>query len=149
VEQRADRLAGQRPGGQVGGGEHHRDAESGRDPGRLDLGHHAAGPDPSGAAQRDADEVAVAPNLREPARTWLPRITVVQPVDIREQHQPVGADEVRDQGRQSIVVTEPDLVGRDRVVLVDDGHDSHAEQLFERTLRVAMVDPAHHVVGGE
>ena len=55
VEQGADRLAGQGRGGVGGGGEHGRDAGPGRDPGRLDLGVHAAGPEARGPDRADLD----------------------------------------------------------------------------------------------
>ena len=48
------------------------------------------------------------------------RIGVVEAVDVRQQHQRVGADQMGDKGREPVVVAEPDLVGGDRVVLVDD-----------------------------
>ena len=68
VEQRADRLAGQGGGGLVGGGEHHGDAGAGGDPGRLDLGLHAAGAEPgrAGCADPDAGEVGVAAHVGRP-----------------------------------------------------------------------------------
>ena len=62
VEQGADRLAGKRLRGPLGGREHDRDAGAGGDPGGLDLGLHAAGAEPgragparSGPRLRSAD----------------------------------------------------------------------------------------------
>ena len=46
-------------------------------------------------------------------------------------NQQVGLDQVGDQGAQRVVVAEPDLVGGDRVVLVDDRDDVVLDQLFE------------------
>ena len=49
------------------------------------------------------------------------RVTVVQAVHVGKQDQRPGPGDVRDQGRQPVVVAEPDLVGGHRVVLVDHG----------------------------
>ena len=46
----------------------------------------------------------------------------VEPVDVGEQHQAVGADHGGDARRQPVVVAVADLGGRHRVVLVDDRH---------------------------
>ena len=46
----------------------------------------------------------------------------VEPVDVGEQHQQVGAHHGGDARRQAVVVAVADLGGRDRVVLVDDRH---------------------------
>ena len=50
------------------------------------------------------------------------RIGAVEAVDVRQQHQQIGADEHRHLRRQEVVVAEGDLVGRGRVVLVDHRH---------------------------
>ncbi len=57
-------------------------------------------------------------NLAEP----FARIGVVEPVDVAQQHQRVGADQMRHQSREPVVVAEPNLVGGHRVVFVDDRH---------------------------
>ena len=43
---------------------------------------------------------------------------------------------MRDEGREPVVVAEPDLVRRHRVVLVDDGKDAQTEQALHGALRV-------------
>ena len=56
---------------------------------------------------------------------------------------------VRHQGGQPVVVAEPDLVGGHRVVLVDHRQHAQLEQPVQGALRVAVVGPAHQVVGGQ
>ena len=56
---------------------------------------------------------------------------------------------MRDEGREPVVVAEPDLRGRHRVVLVDDRDRPHLEQLGEGAVGVAVVAAPGHVVDGE
>ena len=46
----------------------------------------------------------------------------IKPIDIRQQHQPVGAHHGGDARAQPVIVAELDLGGGDRVVLVDHRH---------------------------
>ena len=63
-------------------------------------------------ARHSRDEVARCGSTRGSAR--------VEPVDVGEQHQAVGADHRGDARGEPVVVAVADLVGRHRVVLVDD-----------------------------
>ena len=85
------------------------------------LGHHAARADSRPCApghglefrrdrSHDGDQLG---------RGVLARIGGIQAVDVGKQDKDVGAHHRRDPGGEAIVVTESDLVGRDRVVLVD------------------------------
>ena len=56
------------------------------------------------------------------------RVGGVEAVDVGQQHQQVGADHRRDLRGEAVVVAVADLVGGDRVVLVDDRHDAEVEQ---------------------
>ena len=58
---------------------------------------------------------------------------------VGEQDQQVGAHEMRDERRQAVVVAEADLVVGDRVVLVDDRHDTELDQPFEGGSRVEVL----------
>ncbi len=58
----------------------------------------------------------------------LARIGGVQASLIRQDDQRVALDQVGDQRTQRVVVAELDLVGDDRVVLVDDRHHAQAQQ---------------------
>ena len=127
------RLAGERRGGVLGGGQHDRDGGRGGDPGRLDLGHHAAGADRRAAPGRRRRR----PDRRRRARPSIRRapgsrrVRGVEAVDVAEQDQRVGVDQMGDQGRQPVVVAEADLVGGDGVVLVDDRDDAELQQPAE------------------
>ena len=86
------------------------------------------------------------------APAWLPGAAgrpVIERVHVGEQHQAVGVHEVGDERGEAVVVAEPDLVGRDGVVLVDDGHDAELEQPVEGAAGVRVVRAPGHVVGGE
>src|SRR6266542_1714771 len=121
MEERADRLARQRGGGERRGGQHHRYARARRDAGRLDLADHAARAQscPAGLADRDPGQVVLAAHLGNGAGAWSGRVAGVQAVHIGQQHQQVGVDEHGDERGYTVVVAEADLLGRDRVVLVD------------------------------
>jgi hypothetical protein len=56
---------------------------------------------------------------------------------------------VGDQRGQPVVVAEADLLGRDRVVLVDHRDHAEREQPLQGAVRVAVVRPADQVVGGQ
>ena len=56
-----------------------------------------------------------------------PRIGLVEAVLIGQQHKAIGTNHDRDLRRQKIVVAERDLLGRRRVVLVDDRHNTPLE----------------------
>ena len=59
----------------------------------------------------------------------------VEPVDVGQQHQQVGAHHGRDARRQPVVVAVADFGGRDRVVLVDDRHGARASAACEIVAR--------------
>ncbi len=151
VEVRARVAAGQRVGRVDRAGQHHGDARGGGDSGRLDLGDHAAGADAglARAADLDVREILRALDLRYPRGARPARVAVVDAVDVREEDQKVGVDEVGDEGGEPVVVAEADLVRGDRVVLVDDREGAHREELVEGAGGVAVVGAAAHVVGGE
>ena len=77
------------------------------------------------------------------------RIGGVEPVDVGEQHQRVGADHLRHPRGQPVVVAEANLGGRDGVVLVDHRHRTERQQLFDRRARVQMAAALFGIVGRE
>ena len=79
----------------------------------------------------------------------LARVGVIEAVDIAEQHQRVGADQVRHQGREPVVVAEPDFVGGHGVVLVDDRHRVQSTQPVQRALGVGVLHPHRNVMCGQ
>ena len=58
---------------------------------------------------------------------------------VGEQDERVGDDDVGDERGQTVVVAEPDLVGREGIVFVDDRHRAQVEQAVERTAHVAVL----------
>src|SRR5690606_16906798 len=149
-EPRADRFAGQRAAGEVGAGEDHRDAGAGGDPGRLHLRDHAAGTDPgaAGRSQPYPGQVVLGGHHLDPPRARPGRVTGPQPVHIGQEQERVRVDQGGDQRGQPVVVAEPDLVGGDGVVLVDDRDRAEVEQGAQGAVRVAVVGAPGHVVGG-
>ena len=77
------------------------------------------------------------------------RIGREQAVDVREQDEQVGADEDRHLGGEEVVVAEGDLVGRRRVVLVDDRDDAPVQQPAQRLARIEVVGARAHVEEGQ
>ena len=68
---------------------------------------------------------------------------------IGEEDKQVGVHEMGNEGREAIVVAEPDLVVGEGVVLVDDGHRSQLEQSRERLARVEVLPALDEVVRNE
>jgi hypothetical protein len=66
---------------------------------------------------------------------------------VREQHQHVGRNAVRNQRGDAVVVAEPDFVVRDGVVLVDDGQHAEFEQTRQRLSSVKVLLTVSEVVG--
>jgi len=69
--------------------------------------------------------------------------------DVGQEHQQIGAHERYDHGRELIVVTEADFVGRDRVVFVDDRHCARVEQRAQRFARVVQAFAIGEIGVGE
>ena len=66
------------------------------------------------------------------------RIGRVQPVDVGQQHQAIGAHHLRHPSGETIVVAVADLRSGDRVVLVDDGNGAELQQRAERAARIEI-----------
>ena len=66
------------------------------------------------------------------------RVGRVEPVDVRQQHETFGADHLRDARGKPIVVAVAQLLRRDGVVLVHDGHRAVTEQREQRLARVQV-----------
>ncbi len=88
------------------------------------LGQHAAGADAAASPAGHGFECRVA-SLRVPdqcRRCVFARIGCVEAGLVGEDHQQVGFNQIGHQRAERVVVTKADLVGGDRVVLVDDRH---------------------------
>ena len=76
-------------------------------------------------------------------------IGIVKAVDIREQHEKVRAHHHGDAGGEPVIVAEADLVGGDRVVLVDHRHRAEPEQGRDRAARVEIAPACFGILMGE
>ena len=65
-------------------------------------------------------------NLHAPGVRRI-RMGGVQGVNVREQDEGLCAHQLGHQGRKPIVVAEANLPGGDRVILIDDRHDSQPQ----------------------
>ena len=74
------------------------------------------------------------------------RRSSVETVHIRQQHEGVGLDHLRDERGEAIVVAKTQLSGGHRVVFVENRDDSEAEETRQRGAHVRVVVAAHHVV---
>ena len=84
------------------------------------------------------------------------RRLVVEPVDVRQQHQQVGAHHGGDARGEPVVVAVADLGGGDGVVLVDHRHAAPFQQLVDGRARVeiaaalfGVAERDQHLAGGE
>ena len=133
----------------VGVGQHHRNPTRGRDPGGLHLGAHPAGPDtgthPGGVGHqlREVTDPGYQPG------PGFSRVCGVEAVHVAQDHQRIGPHQVGGQRRQAVVVAEPDLPGRDGVVLVDHGNRPQPEQPRNRVQGVPVAAPVLQVTGGQ
>ena len=66
------------------------------------------------------------------------RISAVQSVDIGEQHQAIGADHLRDTGREAVIVAVTNLSRSHRIVLVDHRNRTEPQQGLERGPRIEV-----------
>ena len=78
------------------------------------------------AGHRFERRIARLRRAHERRRRIAARVRRVESRLIGEQHEHVGLDEIRDERAERVVVAEADLVGRDRVVLVDDRDHARA-----------------------
>ena len=119
--------------------------------GGFQLGDHASGTDAGGAA-RDFDLIERALNIGYEVdflRTGLARGRGIQGVHVSEQHEGVRAHDIRHQRGQAVVVTEPDFVIRQSIVLVDDRHDAQIKQTIQGALRVVVLRRPDCVLRGD
>ncbi len=119
--------------------------------GRLDLGRHppravSRGTRPGDSFDFGGDPLHQGDQLR--LRVFS-RIAVEKSVDVREDDQEVGFDEVGDHGREVVIVPEADLLHHHRVVFIDDRDDAMLQQRHQRVARVEIPPAVGEVVAGE
>ena len=78
-----------------------------------------------------------------------PRIGRVQPVEVGQQHEQRGTHVVRHERGEPVVVAIANLVGRDRVVLVDDRYGAEFQQASQRAPGVQVLSTVDEVVRHE
>ena len=139
VEPGADLLARERLGDERRRRDEHGGAGLGGDAGGGDLGLGSPGADagPADRADLDPGELVAERHVGDALGTVEVRRPRVQRVDVGEQHEQVGVDELGDERGEPVVVAEADLVRGDRVVLVHDRQDPQPEQALHRALGVA------------
>ncbi len=132
-------------------GDHRRNARPRGDPGRLQLARHSATPPTTAAVSGgDRQQRVVDADLADQLGSGVvPGVGGVQPVEVREQDEKGRPHVVRHQRGETVVVAIADLVGRDRVVLVDDGHGAERQQTRERAPGVEVLPAVDEVVGNE
>ena len=81
-------------------------------------------------------------DLGDPPSAGRARVAVVEAVDVGEQHEQVGADEVGDEGGEPVVVAEADLVVATVSFSLTTGHDAQLEQPVQGAVGVAVVGAA-------
>ncbi len=131
-----------------GVGDHRSHARPRRDPRRGELARHAAAPPPAAAdAGPDREQRVVGPDVADELGVGMDaRIRRVETVEIGQQHEHVGADVVRRQRRQPVVVAVSVVVVGDRVVLVDHRHAAELEQPHEGLAGVQVLLAVDEVV---
>ena len=70
---------------------------------------------------------------------------VKRPGGVGEQNEQLGREQDRHLRGEEVVVTERDLIGRGRVVLVDHRHDAPVQELAQRLAGVQVVGAGAHV----
>ena len=120
---------------------HHIDTTLGSQIRRLDFGHHPAGA--TNAPRSTGERVYLrgyCVDRFDQRRRWITaRVGSIQPVDIRQDQQHVGIDQICYQRRKVVIVADFDFVDGDCVVFVDDGKDPMGKA---RQQRIAGVEIA-------
>ena len=78
-----------------------------------------------------------------------PWICITQSVDIGQDDEEVGLDEVGDQGREVVIVPELDLIHHHRIVLIDDGNDPELKKGQQGIAGIQEPLPVAQVIAGE
>jgi hypothetical protein len=60
------------------------------------------------------------PNFRNMPRIWAVWWTVVEPVNVRKQNEGLRVSDMGDKGCEAVVVTQPDFIGCNRVVFINN-----------------------------
>src|SRR6516164_2645124 len=132
-------------------GDQHATACAHRNAGRDELCHHPA----RAVARRrfPGHRLDLGPDLAHrrdvPGVRVFTRVGSVEPVDVGQQHQQIGARHLRDAGCEPIIVAKADLGSRDRVVLVDNGYRAEGHKLGKGGARIQMPAALLRIVQGQ
>ena len=74
------------------------------------------------------------------------RVGSVQTVNIRQQHEQIGVNAGRDDGRECIIVADAELCDGNRVVLVDNRNRIQLQQALDRVLEILVPDRVGDIV---
>jgi hypothetical protein len=96
----------------------------------------------------DAEDGVIGGHVGDQCCAGIPAgIGGEQAVEVGQQQEHVGADEVGDERGEPVVVAEADLVVGHGVALVHDRHAAQVEQAYQRLAGVEVLAPVHEVVG--
>ncbi len=123
----------------------------GRDARRLDFRRHAAAADVGARFPRHS--LHVVGDRRDQRDVFSARIAGrvgrVKPVHVRQKDQCIGHDQLRDPRCQAVIIPVADLLGGNRVVLVDNGNHAPFDEPPQRTARVEETAAVLRVFGRE
>src|SRR5690606_36086169 len=128
-----------------------RHAAAHRDARRFDLRAHPPGADQRPGAALDIDDLL---RYRRDALDSFgaridARVLRIETVRVGEAQEPLRLDEIRDEGRQVVVVAELQPFDGYGVVLVNDRDDLLLQQLFDRHRGVLNAEPVGEVEAGQ
>ena len=136
--------------GVVGRGDDRGDPGGAGDRRRLDLRAHPARAERAApAGDIDCAELLRRLDVAHGTGPGRARPGGPQAVDVGEQHERIGGDQMGHERGQAIVVPEVELGGRHGVVLVDDGHRPHRQQGVEGGAHSPVVAAHGDVLSGE
>ena len=114
------------------------------------AGHAPAAPLGAGAADDRLERRVHLDDLLDQRRLGVEaRIRGEDSLGVGEQHQNVGADEVRHERGEAVVVAVADLVVGDGVVLVHDRDHAEVEEPLQGLARVEVLGAVPEVIGRE
>ena len=71
----------------------------------------------------------------------MPGIRIAEALDVGQNNEKIGLNEVCDQGGQIVVVSKLDLINDNRIVLIDDRDDPEPKERQEGVARVQKSSP--------
>ena len=116
--------------------------------GSLHLGEHSAAAE-TARALGHCDILADIVHFLDQFCARLFRVPVIKSVNTGQDHKMICLDHLGDLGSQTVIVTDTDFFGRDRIVLVHDRQDTALQQAVYRVLGVQEALAFLHVLEGD